>query len=98
MSLYKRGMGASTVVFPSSLEPARNRVGQVVAGYNMVRRGETTMYPRGIIGAFPKQAVGATSKGALGEFVDTAVGFFVDAAHVGLIVLGLITVKKAIDP
>ena len=98
MSLYSKGVQSSPIGIPSFAEPARNRVGQVIAGYRMVREGETSMYPRGLGTAFKKQSVGAVSEGSLGKFVDTVVGFAVDTAHVGLIILGLITVKKAITP
>lgn len=51
-NLYKLGLEAGGVCFPSAAEPLRNQAGEIVAGVAMMRRGGSRMYE---IGALQKQ-------------------------------------------
>lgn len=102
-NFYKSGITEQVEYFPSVLTPARNKVGQVIAGYRMVREGESRIYPRGLSNQPIKrgltvqgEAIGAYLGGTAGGLVDGVIHLVLDVAHIGLIVLGLMTLKKVL--
>ena len=92
MSLYNLGIRSGAVVVHPILTNVSDRALAVWDGASMVRTAEGRFYSRGL----GNPQVGAETPGVLGSAVDAFVGLILDAAHVMLLLGGMLLLWKGL--